>query len=131
MDHYVLNDVPQSEWLYADRGMAKWLGWLLSDHTQYLTEQAKAAHPEPLLPPMEPAVIDSCLQQAWEKSQPVHLQLTPDFDSQQAPAITGMLIGFGSGQIQLVQRDSGVMVAIATEDIRHAAPIETRHWWAA
>ena len=39
------NNVPQEKWLYPDRCMKKWLGWILSDHSAYME---KASISEPL-----------------------------------------------------------------------------------
>jgi hypothetical protein len=132
MDHFELRDVPRDRWLYADRSMAKWLGWLLSDHTAYLSEKKKSGTPTPLLPQMRAADIDENLQTAWQKSKPITLQLTPDFDEDEhAPMISGAIVGFSAGQISIMQRETGELATISVAEIRHAELVAPKHWWAA
>ena len=132
MDHFELRDIPRDRWLYHDRSMAKWLGWLLSDHTAFLSDKRKAGAPTPLLPQMDNSTIDSRLQVAWEKSQPITLQLTPDFDDDDhAPMIDGAIVGFASGQISLMQQATGEIANISVDQIRHIELLTPSHWWAA
>lgn len=76
-----LNNVPRERWLYNDRGMAKWMGWLLSDHSAYLNEAAKSDLPAAPLSEMTAEDIDSTLQNAWLNSKAVSIQLAPLYDT--------------------------------------------------
>lgn len=131
MDHYVLRDIPRDRWLYADRGMAKWLGWLLSDHTAYLSAKKTDQQPTRLLPEMTAKAIDQTLQNAWEKSRPIALQLVPEFASEQAAAVAGAIVGFAAGQVTIMQAETGAMVRVQVADVRHAGLVTPKHWWAA
>lgn len=35
-----MRDVPKEKWLYHDRCMAKWMGFFMSDHTEYMGRKA-------------------------------------------------------------------------------------------
>lgn len=132
MDHYEYRDIPRDRWLYADRTMAKWLGWLLSDHTAFLSAKQTAAQPTPLLPEQSAAQIDACLQQAWEHTRPIKVQLQPEYDDEDhAPELAGAIMGFAAGQLTLMVQTSGALTTILVADIRHVAPLTAKHWWAA
>ena len=39
------NNVPREKWLYPDRCMKKWLGWILSDHSAYMEKASISERP--------------------------------------------------------------------------------------
>ncbi len=44
----MIRNVPRDQWLYNDRGMMKWLGYFLSDHTQDMTDKnQRSSHYSP------------------------------------------------------------------------------------
>lgn len=131
MDRYAYVEVPRERWLYADRTMKKWMGWLLSDHSAYLSEEASSERPGPLLPEMTPADIDEKLQDAWTNSKPVAIQLTALYDGRTLPLIEGAVVGSTNGQVTLMNRDTGKMRTLNIEDMRHVDIIKPEHWWAA
>ena len=53
------NNVPREKWLYPDRCMKKWLGWILSDHSAYM-EKASISE-RPVEPKPHPTMI-GCYQ---------------------------------------------------------------------
>lgn len=112
-----LNNVPKERWLYNDRGMAKWMGWLLSDHSAYLNEATKSDLPEAPLTEMTAEDIDSALQRAWLNSKAVSIQLAPLYDSKFLPLIEGAVIGCTEGQVNLLQKDTTIRT-IDVADIR-------------
>lgn len=121
-------NVPEAEWLYPDRGMKKWMGWLLSDHSAYLANQARLEQAIPAKPEMAQADIDRLLQAAWEHGRVVSLQLFAQFDNTYLPDATGAIVGYTAGIIYLQRRD-GVIQAVDFNDIRHAEPINQEKWW--
>lgn len=131
MDRYAYVEVPRERWLYADRTMKKWMGWLLSDHSAYMAEEASSERPGPLLPEMTPEDIDEKLQDAWTNSKPVAIQLTALYDGRTLPLIEGAVVGSTNGQVTLMNRDTGKMRTLSTADMRHVDIIKPEHWWAA
>lgn len=80
---------------YIDRGMRKWQGYYLSDHTAALKKQAQAEHlTYPPLSLQDQAYIRMILLRAYAEGQSVTIQLnlqTPD--GQMLPPITGKVGG--------------------------------------
>lgn len=127
-DSLVENNVPRELWLYPDRGMMKWMGWLLSDHSAYLEEAAKSEKPQQPLSEMTFADINATLQTAWEQSQSVAVQLAALYNDQYLPLIEGAVVGLVDGQVYL-QPKSGRPRMLAVADIRHVEPLDTTKWW--
>ncbi|RXS53784.1 phage infection protein [Lacticaseibacillus rhamnosus] len=80
---------------YIDRGMRKWQGYYLSDHTSALKKQAQTEHlTYPPLSLQDQAYIRMILLRAYAEGQSVTIQLdlqTPD--GQMLPPITGKVGG--------------------------------------
>ena len=80
---------------YIDRGMRKWQGYYLSDHTAALKKQAQTEHlTYPPLSLQDKAYIRMILLRAYAEGQSVTIQLnlqTPD--GQMLPPITGKVGG--------------------------------------
>ncbi|POD88767.1 hypothetical protein S101258_00481 [Lactiplantibacillus plantarum subsp. plantarum] len=38
--------VPREKWLYDDRGMMKWMGWILAGHSAYLETEQQQTTPD-------------------------------------------------------------------------------------
>ena len=80
---------------YFDRGMRKWQGYYLSDHTAALKKQSKSeALVYPPLPLQDQAVIRAILLQAYAEGQTVTAQLNLQTPSgQMLPPIRGKVGG--------------------------------------
>ncbi|MGE9133521.1 DNA-directed RNA polymerase subunit beta [Lacticaseibacillus paracasei] len=122
------NNVPQSRWLYADRGMKKWLGWILSDHSAYLEDQANYERPVSPKSLQCEAVIDQRLQEAWQQSEVVAIQLNYSLDGLLSPDIEGTVLGYQENQVYLQQK-SGRSQPVSVEDIRHVSLLDSVSWW--
>ncbi|MFC6181578.1 hypothetical protein [Lactiplantibacillus daowaiensis] len=102
--------------VYHDRGMVKWQGFYLSDHTSALKKQhVQTAQTYPEKPQQTLAVIGACLQQAYLTNQRVSLQLNErDQDDRLLPDLTGHVTGYYDTDIVLDGRQF-----IALNRIRH------------
>lgn len=125
----VEHNVPRDQWLYPDRGMMKWMGWLLSDHSAYMSVAAKSDKPEPELSEMSFEKINACLQHAWEQSQSVAIQLAELENGQYLPLVEGAVCGFVDGQVYLQQKTGGMRM-VQVEEIRHVELMDATKWWA-
>lgn len=121
-------NVPRELWLYPDRGMKKWLGWILSDHSVYMESQAIDEIPTPEKPEQKASVIDQVLQTAWEQGQVVAIQLNALYDGQYRRDLEGPILGYADGQIYL-QRKDGLVLPVQVEDIRHIDVLDATKWW--
>lgn len=120
--------VPREKWLYDDRGMVKWMGWLLSDHSAYLETAADAARRAPVKPQLTLATINERLQVAWQAVNVVEIQRNVLRNAHFEPLLRGLIVGFNAGQLYL-QADDGQIQAIATTQIRWVALAPVEKWW--
>lgn len=89
---------------YHDRGMVKWQGYYLSDHTAALKKQAQdeADRPQPL-PQQSQEEVRTLLAQAYATGQSVSVQLLAvDADDQVQPSIVGKLGGTADGDFVII-----------------------------
>ena len=86
---------------YFDRGMRKWQGYYLSDHTAALKKQSKSeALVYPPLPLQDQAVIRAILLQAYAEGQTVTAQLNLQTPSgQMLPPIRGKVGGLTDSDV--------------------------------
>jgi len=108
--------------VYQDRGMVKWQGFYLSDHTNALKKQrAKQAQHYPEKPVQSLTVKTDYLQQAYLKNQPVSIQLNErDRDGHLLPDVVGQVTGYYETTIVLAGRQ-----LVALDNIRHVALVST------
>lgn len=120
--------VPREKWLYNDRGMMKWMGWLLSDHSSFMEGEQQHEQLKPVAPEMAPSLIDVTLNNAFEQSQTVQIQLNLLENDQYAPAITGEILGYHDDRIYL-QAIHGPIQVIILEEIRCVLPQPEKRGW--
>lgn len=123
-------DVPPTRWLYPDRGMAKWLGWLLSDHSAAMATGAAAEQAVPELAPMTQGEVRACLANAYAQTAPVTIQRGDRIDGELRRPVTGTVLGLVGDQVQLLV-DDGRVLTVALTALRHASLAATDKWWRA
>ena len=84
---------------YQDRGMLKWGGFYLSDHTSALAKMHAAERVETARPQEAWSVLSRQLAAAWRAGKPVHLQLNSMDDNQVLATIDGVIAGVDGDQI--------------------------------
>ncbi len=122
--------VPREMWLYDDRCMMNWMGWLLSDHSAYLEQEASRERVIAPKPEMSAEALEECLQTVWAQQTPVAIQMNALYGERYLPDIVGVVVGRDHGQVFL-QKADGQLKMLAVADMRHAQPTESTHWWAA
>ena len=122
--------VPREKWLYDDRCMMNWLGWLLADHSTHLEQTAAAEIPSAAETPMSVAEVEATLQAAWQQTAPVAVQLNVQVGAGYMPDIVGVISGWQGGRLYL-QQASGALTPLVVADIRHVRRVDPTHWWAA
>ncbi len=105
---------------YHDRGMLKWQGFYLSDHTAALNKQrANDQRIYQRQPQQSLATITAALANAYQRHKMVSLQLnTVDMDGNQLPDIQTYVYGYHDDQIVL---DHHQLVSV--NDIRHVSAL--------
>lgn len=122
----MIREVAKENWLYPDRGMMKWMGFFMSDHTIYMDQQKGKEATERPLPQMDDIVIDRLLKQSWEETTPLSLQVERD---NHCRTIAGIVIGYEQDLVYL-QGDGGLLT-LHFANIRHVAIKEAEKWWSA
>lgn len=107
--------------VYQDRGMLKWVGFYLSDHTAELTKDSKKRnHINKEKVQMSMEKIGGLLQQAYLKNQRVALQLSAlDNEGQFQDDLVGKLAGQRDNLIFLNEETRGIL-QLTIEQIHHA-----------
>lgn len=102
---------------YQDRGMKKWAGYFLSDHTMKMNQEKTAARQvasRKREQPMTPAKISEILLTAFANHYPVSLQLKEVNENGQLPAeIVGFVAGWHEQSIIVDHR------SLLLEQINH------------
>lgn len=91
---------------YMDRGMVKWQGYFLSDHTEDVSkysEKRRDAAERADLQEMSPVAISECLLEAYAQHQPVTIQLrNHTVAGHSSPFYHGMVSGIQGDQLVLL-----------------------------
>lgn len=122
------NIVPREKWLYNDRGMMNWMGWILADHSAYLESEQKHQQIDPVKPEMAIDEINRLLQTSWQQRTAITLQLSVIRQDRYAPAITGTVIGFDDEHTYL-QLTDGALKAVKVPMIRNVSLVNKTKWW--
>lgn len=88
---------------YRDRGILKWQGYYLSDHTAALKKQAKQeAKKYPARAQQSLEEMSQLLSQAYANGQTVSIQLNNrDLDGHFLPDLVGKVIGYEDDRVYL------------------------------
>lgn len=103
---------------YQDRGMLKWGGYFLSDHTSALQQMFVDEQPEVLDDKQELAEISQRLADAWLHQQPVHVQLNQLQKGELIESLTGKVRGMDDDKIVVQSSDERYSV-LELEEIRN------------
>lgn len=106
--------------VYQDRGMMKWIGFYLSDHTAVLNKESKERnHINVEKEQMTLEEIGKVLQQAYLQNKRIAIQLEAlDDEGNYLDDLVGRIIGQKEEQIYLNEEERGA-VHLAIEQIHH------------
>ncbi|GBG94188.1 hypothetical protein LFYK43_06470 [Ligilactobacillus salitolerans] len=103
---------------YQDRGMLKWQGFFLSDHTSALNQEKDQPAAE-LLPRQSADEISSRLFQSWQSRRPVTIQMQ-EIDGDQVPQeFRGVVVGYYENEVGLKLAESEKTLQLLLEEIRN------------
>lgn len=105
---------------YQDRGMMKWIGFYLSDHTAVLSKESKERNRINVgKEQMSLEEIGETLQQAYLKNKRIAIQLeTLDNEGNYPDDLVGKISGQREEQIYLDEEDRGTL-HLTIEQIHH------------
>lgn len=114
---------------YQDRGMMKWLGFYLSEHTAEMEKDARQK--QTILPrkaPMTEGEIGSILETAFIQQRPVSIQLAfLDEEGQTAADLVGLILGFEDHELFLADTN-GEIHLLASHEIHHISLLNPTKW---
>lgn len=110
----------EAKQVYQDRGMVKWVGFYLSDHTAVLKQAAQKRHQVNLAKKEQSlAEISRLLQQAFLQKKRVSIQLNLlDSESNFMNDLVGKIIGQKDGVIYLAEEEQGIL-QVEIDQLRH------------
>ncbi len=103
---------------YRDRGMLKWQGFFLSDHTSALNKEAGTKAPV-RLPQQNETEISAKLLHAWQNKRSVIIQLQEVDDEQIPQEIKGTVAGYKDNEIAVQTTIKEKPVMLLQEMIRN------------
>lgn len=114
---------------YNDRGMAKWMGFYLSEHT---SEMDKEKAQRGLKPKRKPAMaqneVSEILTASFKNRQMVEVQLNSlDLEGYPIFEASGIIEGFEGPNTFLTTFDLGLQI-IPIESVQHARLINSTKW---
>lgn len=88
---------------YHDRGMKKWMGFYLSDHTQKIEKKDALDRSVEIKRESESLEeISAKLLEAFGQHLPINVQLKElDFNGQMKPSLTGFVAGYQNSEIMI------------------------------
>lgn len=106
--------------VYQDRGMMKWIGFYLSDHTAVLNKESKARNTiNPEKGQMSLEEVGKIMQQAYLQNKRVSIQLEAlDAEGNYLDDLVGRIAGQKEEQIYLNEEERG-MLHLTIEQIHH------------
>lgn len=89
---------------YHDRGMLKWQGFFLSDHTAAL-HHAHQEKPEQLNKAQASPELSRLLMQAWQNQRLIHIQLNVLNENHLPLAVDGQVVGVNNDRVVIQKPD--------------------------
>lgn len=105
--------------MYQDRGMKKWIGFYLAEHSDHLSEKEKE---QPLYQQMAEMEISEILYEAFVSKQKV-LVVVNLIEDERYFELTGNVYGYDGDYIIISNR------RIRLDSIRHIEVDSTGKWW--
>lgn len=114
---------------YDDRGMMKWLGFYLSEHTSEMEKDSLSRNTVwQYKKSMGREEIDSVLEAAYTKYKSVSIQLNSlDSEGHAFGDITGTVEGFQGDNLYIFNSDTGIQV-VSIDSINNASLSDQSKW---
>lgn len=115
---------------YKDRGKMKWLGLMLSDHTESLMRMAEADRLEEVAPKPKQSLVEigEILSRAYHTGEPVLIQANILQNGSYFKDVPCLISGTFEEKIYLLLKD-GRIVDTTLEDIRHIEFMDPLMWY--
>lgn len=112
---------------YKDRNMAKWQGFILSDHTDLLNEKWQSSVPHSAKEKQSLSVVSEFLQRSFAYGHHLAIQLDFIVDGTYEPDILGVVTGYEQQLIYVQTNDEIVVIDVSL--IRHITLLSSTKWF--
>lgn len=113
---------------YKDRKMAKWQGFILSDHSDLIRKE-KEQQIEPVAKEQQTlSVISDYLHRSFAYGQQLSIQLDFIVDGLYEPDIIGVITGFENQLIYIQANEESIVIDLSL--IRHVELLPSSKWFA-
>lgn len=129
MEKHIIRRTPD-QLGYKDRGKMKWLGLMLSDHSESLNQMTKNEHATEIKakPKQSLAEIGEYLSVAYQKQKPIAIQANILKNGSHFKDVPCLVSGVFEEKIYLLLKN-GRMVDTTLEDIRNIEFLDPRIWF--
>ncbi|GAA0339389.1 hypothetical protein ACFQ4Z_08125 [Oceanobacillus oncorhynchi subsp. oncorhynchi] len=130
MEKISITRVTPEQFGYKDRGIMKWLGMMLSDHSEALKKEEMNDHliEVKAKEEMTEEAIANVLNQAFVTNSPVLIQANVMRNGNYYKDLECKVSGYGEGQIHLFLKD-GRVTNCSIEEIRNVEFMNTLDWY--
>ncbi len=113
---------------YNDRKMAKWQGFVLSDHAELIQKSEKIKNKFNLAKEKQtPEIISEIIFQAFLTKKQLTIQMEFLLDGLYEDNLIGIVVGQEENNIYLQTHSE--LVVLDSDFIRHAEIRESKKWW--
>lgn len=115
---------------YKDRGMMKWQGLILSDHTEAIKEMKQVGNKKTVSKKTRQSMkeVSAVLAEAYQSKQAVSIQANILRDGSYTEEVHCMIVGSDETKIYLLLKD-GRITAITLDDIHHIELLDSQIWY--
>lgn len=112
---------------YKDRNMAKWQGFILSDHTDLLKEKKQRSIEHSAKEKQSFSVVSDFLQRSFAYGHQLAIQLDFIVNGSYEPDITGVVTGYENQLIYVQMEDEIVVIDLSL--IRNVEMLSSTKWF--
>lgn len=111
---------------YEDRGMQKWTGFYLAEHSKKLEELSKEEH-QVYKEEQSLEEVSEILFELWKQNKPGVYQLNQVMDNQYLQ-LSGYVVGFSEDEI-MIKTMSGDVITVPQTSIRNVEKKNQTKWY--
>lgn len=128
MEEYTITRITPEMFGYKDRGLLKWQGMFLADHTDALNKLKKEATEVEAKEEMSEMEISQTLHKAFTMNLPVAIQANVIRNGQYYKDVQCKIAGYSNGRIFLHVKD-GRKTSCTIEEIRNVEMMDQLDWY--
>ncbi|WP_040981105.1 hypothetical protein [Oceanobacillus jeddahense] len=128
MEDYAITRITPEHYGYKDRGIVKWFGMMLSDHTDALKREKNEVTEIEGKEEMSEMEISQVLHKAYTMDLPIAIQANTIRNGSYYKDVQCKISGYGNGKIHLSVID-GRRTSCTIEEIRNVEFMDVLDWY--